>query len=224
MQPHLKQELVQLHHHDNDGYGNLTHRMENEEDDQFDCDLTILDFLVYKATGLVFEWRSSSDPFHSDLPSALVNMTADWRTFLAHKHHGRHLTPKAAFRSRLLQFALVFTHRLHHVQTWTTPDSLAALHAQNQARAEYWSQRTAHPQPFPPSFTSSQDFPHTYSTAVSVCALASMEGSAFWYDKACGAHEAKTGILGSICWLTNLYLSDLDISSAPIAAFVPIQL
>jgi hypothetical protein len=53
----------------------LTRRMENEEEEQFDVDLTILDFLVYKATGLVFEWKSSADPYHSDLPSALVTMT-----------------------------------------------------------------------------------------------------------------------------------------------------
>jgi hypothetical protein len=62
--------------HPREGYLNLTRRMENEEEDQFDVDLTILDFLVYKAIGLVFEWRSSSDPYHSDLPNALVNMTA----------------------------------------------------------------------------------------------------------------------------------------------------
>jgi hypothetical protein len=59
-----------------DGYLNLTRRMENEDQDQFDVDLTILDFLVFKATGLVFEWKSSTDPYHSDLPNALVNMTA----------------------------------------------------------------------------------------------------------------------------------------------------
>ena len=59
-----------------EGFLNLTRRMENEEEDQFDVDLTILDFLVYKATGLVFEWISSSDPYHSDLPNALVSMTA----------------------------------------------------------------------------------------------------------------------------------------------------
>ena len=59
-----------------EGYLNLTRRMENEDEDQFDVDLTILDFLVFKAIGLVFEWRSSSDPYHSDLPNALVNMTA----------------------------------------------------------------------------------------------------------------------------------------------------
>lgn len=53
----------------------LTRCMENEEEEQFDVDLTILDFLVYKATGLVFEWKSSADPYHSDLPSALVTMT-----------------------------------------------------------------------------------------------------------------------------------------------------
>jgi hypothetical protein len=62
--------------HPREGYLNLTRRMENEEEDQFDVDLTILDFLVFKAIGLVFEWRSSSDPYHSDLPNALVNMTA----------------------------------------------------------------------------------------------------------------------------------------------------
>jgi hypothetical protein len=59
-----------------EGYLNLTRRMENEEEDQFDVDLTILDFLVHKAIGLVFEWKASSDPYHSDLPNALVNMTA----------------------------------------------------------------------------------------------------------------------------------------------------
>ena len=58
------------------GSSNLTQQMENENEDQFDVDLTILDFLVYKATGLVFEWKSSSDPYHSDLPNALVSMTA----------------------------------------------------------------------------------------------------------------------------------------------------
>jgi hypothetical protein len=62
--------------HPREGYLNLTRRMENEEEDQFDVDLTILDFLVYKAIGLIFEWRTSSDPYHSDLPNALVNMTA----------------------------------------------------------------------------------------------------------------------------------------------------
>ncbi|KAI8939331.1 hypothetical protein NX059_003122 [Plenodomus lindquistii] len=161
----LRQSQDQAHFsHDSngqprEGYLNLTRRMENEEEDQFDCDLTILDFLVYKATGLVFEWRSSSDPFHSDLPSALVSMTADWRTFLAHKHSGRHLTPKASFRSRLLQFALIFTHRLHHTETWTTPSSLNSLRQQNTARGDYWRTRTSHPPALPPSFTSSQAFP-----------------------------------------------------------------
>ena len=59
-----------------DGYLNLTRRMDNEDEDQFDVDLTILDFLVFKAISLVFEWKSSRDPYHSDLPNALVNMTA----------------------------------------------------------------------------------------------------------------------------------------------------
>jgi hypothetical protein len=139
----------------------LTRRMENEEEEQFDVDLTILDFLVYKATGLVFEWRSSADPFHSDLPSALVTMTGgtlpafvpcflfrvanatpEWRTFLSHKHHGRRLTPPAAIRSRLLQFLLIFTHRLQHDETWTNEESLGELRDQNKSRGEYWQQRT----------------------------------------------------------------------------------
>ena len=38
----------------------LTRRMENEEAEQFDVDLTIMDFLAYKATHLIFEWRTSS--------------------------------------------------------------------------------------------------------------------------------------------------------------------
>jgi hypothetical protein len=75
----LDQDMA--HSHDSngqprEGYLNLTRRMENEYEDQFDVDLTILDFLVYKAIELVFEWKTSRDPYHSDLPNALVNMTA----------------------------------------------------------------------------------------------------------------------------------------------------
>jgi len=58
------------------GLFTLTRQMETEEEDQFDVDLTILDFLAFKATNLVFEWRASSNPHQSDLPSALVTMTA----------------------------------------------------------------------------------------------------------------------------------------------------
>jgi hypothetical protein len=58
------------------GLFNLTRRMEREDEEQFDVDLTILDFLAYKATDLIFEWRASANPHHSDLPSALVTMTA----------------------------------------------------------------------------------------------------------------------------------------------------
>ena len=60
------------------GFLNLNQCMQNGDDDgdEFDVDLTILDFLVYKATGLIFEWKESPDPFHSDLPNALVSMTA----------------------------------------------------------------------------------------------------------------------------------------------------
>ncbi|KAF1946495.1 hypothetical protein EJ02DRAFT_441111 [Clathrospora elynae] len=142
-----------------EGYLNLTRRMDNEEEDQFDVDLTILDFLVYKAIGLVFEWRSSSDPYRSDLPNALVSMTADWRTFLGHRHQGRRLNTKAAFRSRLLQFALIFTHRLHHGETWTTEESLNDLREQNKGRGEYWEQRTQHPPALTNPFDQQKDFP-----------------------------------------------------------------
>jgi hypothetical protein len=58
------------------GLYTLTRQMETEEEDQFDVDLTILDFLAFKATNLVFEWRASSTSHQSDLPSALVTMTA----------------------------------------------------------------------------------------------------------------------------------------------------
>jgi hypothetical protein len=58
-----------------EGFLNLTRRMETDDEEQFDVDMTILDFLVYKATGLVFEWRLSGNPYQSDLPNALVTMT-----------------------------------------------------------------------------------------------------------------------------------------------------
>ena len=78
LEQELRDTLARRHGSDGEpleGLHVLTRRMENEDEEQFDVDLTILDFLVYKATGLVFEWRSSADPFHSDLPNALVTMT-----------------------------------------------------------------------------------------------------------------------------------------------------
>jgi hypothetical protein len=78
---------------------------------------------------------------------------------LAHRHHGRQLDPKAAFRSRLLQFALIFTHRMHHEETWTTEESLAALREANKGRGEYWQQRTQHPPALQQPFDQQKDFP-----------------------------------------------------------------
>ncbi|KAF2026825.1 hypothetical protein EK21DRAFT_102997 [Setomelanomma holmii] len=119
----------------------LTRRMEHEDEEQFDVDLTILDFLVYKATDLVLEWRSSADPFHSDLPSALVTMTG------------------AAFRSRLLQFLLIFTHRLQHDKTWTNEESLNELRDQNKSRGDYWQQRTDHSPALQQPFDQQRELP-----------------------------------------------------------------
>jgi hypothetical protein len=59
-----------------EGFYNLARRMENEEEDQFDVDLTILDFLVHKATATVFEWQARKNKWKSDLPNALITMTS----------------------------------------------------------------------------------------------------------------------------------------------------
>lgn len=59
-----------------EGFFNLTRRMENEEEDQFDVDHTIFDFLIYKATAAVLEWQTSASRWESDLPNALITMTA----------------------------------------------------------------------------------------------------------------------------------------------------
>ncbi|PVH96648.1 hypothetical protein DM02DRAFT_658988 [Periconia macrospinosa] len=138
-----------------EGLFNLTRQMENEDEDQFDVDVTIMDFLAYKAINLIFEWRSSINPYVSDLPSALASMTAEFRTFVKHKHGGRRLNTQAAFRSRLLQFSLLFSHRLNHDNTWTTEQSLNHLRAQNRNRGSYWRLHTHHSpalaQPFDPS-------------------------------------------------------------------------
>lgn len=62
-----------------EGFYNLTRRMENEEEEQFDVDHTIQDFLVYRATDATFEWYAMSDKWESDLPNALITMTAgEW--------------------------------------------------------------------------------------------------------------------------------------------------
>ena len=68
-----------------EGFFNLTRRMEDEEEDQFDVDLVILDFLVYKATSAVFEWQARTDKYDSDLPNALITMAAgEW---YSHRHN-----------------------------------------------------------------------------------------------------------------------------------------
>lgn len=59
-----------------EGFFNLTRRMEIDDAEQFDVDHTIQDFLVYKATDAVFEWQASTDRWNSDLPNALITMTA----------------------------------------------------------------------------------------------------------------------------------------------------
>lgn len=64
---------------------------------------------------------------------------SEWRSFLSQKHQGRRLGNVAAFRSRLLQFVLLLTHRYHPTQTWTNEDSLRRLRQQNMARITVWS-------------------------------------------------------------------------------------
>ena len=59
-----------------EGFFNLTRRMENDDVEQFDVDHTIQDFLVYKATDTVLEWQARTDRWDSDLPNALITMTA----------------------------------------------------------------------------------------------------------------------------------------------------
>jgi hypothetical protein len=54
----------------------LSRRMNSEDEEQFDVDMTIQDFLTYKATESLFEWRESSNPYQSDLPDALLTMTS----------------------------------------------------------------------------------------------------------------------------------------------------
>lgn len=63
----------------------------------------------------------------------------EWRTFLSHRHKGQRLGRLIAFRSRLLQFVLLLTHRYHPTQTWTSENSLRELKQQNAARGTLWS-------------------------------------------------------------------------------------
>ncbi|KAF2011762.1 hypothetical protein BU24DRAFT_436112 [Aaosphaeria arxii CBS 175.79] len=132
---------------------------DDDDDDQFDVDMTILDFLAYKTTSLVFEWRSTSNPYQSDLPSALVTMTAEWRNLLKHRYDGRRLNEQAAFRSRLLQFVLLFTHRFNHDKTWTNEESLNDIRAQNKKRGQYWNQQALGSAALRNSFDTHKSFP-----------------------------------------------------------------
>jgi hypothetical protein len=59
----------------------------------------------------------------------------------------------------LLQFALIFTHRLHHGETWTTDESLNRLREQNKSRGEYWQQQTQHPPALRDPFDQHKNFP-----------------------------------------------------------------
>ncbi|KAF2743699.1 hypothetical protein M011DRAFT_471245 [Sporormia fimetaria CBS 119925] len=127
-----------------EGLFNLTLKMDSGEEEQFEVDMTILDFLAYKATESVLEWQSTRNPPPSDAYSALVTMTAEWRVVLQHRYKGKLLDDRTAFRSRLLQFVLLFTHRLHHEKTWTNEESLREIHVRNRNRWLYWQHQTPH--------------------------------------------------------------------------------
>jgi hypothetical protein len=73
---------------------------------------------------------------------------------MSRKHQGRCLSSLAAFRSRLLQFTLLFTYRYHPSQTWTNKESLQRLRDHNTSRYQRWQKahncdelafRNAHP-------------------------------------------------------------------------------
>ncbi|KAF2174876.1 hypothetical protein K469DRAFT_724955 [Zopfia rhizophila CBS 207.26] len=136
----------------------LSREMEGDDDAQHDVDLNILDFLEYKATQTVFQWRTGSNPHQSDLPGALVTMTDDWMTFIKHKHGRGSLNNQATFRSRLLQFVLMFTHRLNHDNTWTNDRALSEIRAQNKYRGSYW-QETPHSPALRNPFDTYKEFP-----------------------------------------------------------------
>jgi hypothetical protein len=105
---------------------------------------------------VVSESRPRSHLPTPNAESSQLTSFPDWRTILKHKHNGRRLNPKAAFRSRLLQFSLLFSHRLNHDKTWTKPEALNELRAQNRKRGAYWQQYTpALQQPF----DTSSEFP-----------------------------------------------------------------
>ncbi len=69
---------------------------------------------------------------------------------MSQKHQGRRLSSLAAFRSRLLQFTLLITHRYHLSQTFTDANSLGKLRDQNATRAKKWldayGSKEEHPQ------------------------------------------------------------------------------
>lgn len=54
---------------------------------------------------------------------------------------------------------MLFTHRLHHDETWTTEASLNSLREQNKSRGEYWRQRTRHQPALQQPFDAQKDFP-----------------------------------------------------------------
>jgi hypothetical protein len=93
------------------------------------------------------------------LTSTHLLTSTDWRSFLSHKHHGRRLSRPAAFRSRLLQFLLIFTHRLQHNETWTNEESLSELRDQNKSRGDYWRQRTDNAPALQQPFDPEKEFP-----------------------------------------------------------------
>jgi hypothetical protein len=83
----------------------------------------------------------------------------EWRTLLKHKYDGRRLNDQVAFRSRLLQFVLLFTHRFNHDETWTNEQSLNETRAQNKSRGHYWQHYTSHSPALRNPFDTQSEFP-----------------------------------------------------------------
>ncbi|KAF2200983.1 hypothetical protein GQ43DRAFT_432037 [Delitschia confertaspora ATCC 74209] len=141
------QELYQqMQENRNAGLLSLTRQMPDSEE-ELDCDLGILDWVSYKAFEDVFNWRTQPDHHQSDMSEVHVNMTNDFLTIMWNKTYddkdqsdAEFQDHPASFRVLLLQFILVFTHRLSDTNTFTTTESLASLRAEENDRFALWIQ------------------------------------------------------------------------------------
>lgn len=140
---------------------------------QLEVDLTILDYIAYKATETLLKNRRAQlkgEKIPNDPNGVKIEMVDTFLTYFNEKHNDPQLSVYLSFRLQLLQFVTLFVCRTDRESPPTTKESLSVLRAYNLRRGQHW--RSSHPWRLPQGFDAEHELPmpqkvlHQYRRAV----------------------------------------------------------